>query len=177
MMNSAYYNANTSNGEWYTPPEIIERAQFALDGIDLDPYSSEYAQRTVQATHYITADMDAISTDWPIVNTIWANPPHGKGLIDLCINKIILQFERDAFHRGIVLVNNATETAWFQRLLQHSRYICLISKRISFIDGRTQRVVTGNTRGQIALYLSHSDYGSSRFIEAFSPIGACFQQI
>lgn len=45
-------NQTSLNTEWYTPPEIIEAARQALGAIDLDPASSEAANRIVKAQCY-----------------------------------------------------------------------------------------------------------------------------
>lgn len=180
MATSHYYTSHSSNGEWYTPADVIARAvaTFNGGGIDLDPYSSDAAQATVQASHYFTAETDGLLSEWPVVDTVWANPPYGKTLIEPCVNRIVTEFERGTFQRGIVLVNNATETEWFQRLLRVSLCGCMVAKRIRFIDGRTgKQSAAENTRGQIALYLSHDGAEAWRFVEAWRPIGACFDVI
>ena len=170
-MKDAYYTAHTSNGEWYTPPDIIERARRVMSGINLDPYTSEVAQRTVQATYYFTAQTDGILSDWPNVRSVWANPPYGKGLIEPCINRLVSEYEQRRYQTAIVLINNATETAWFQRLLQITSAGCMIYRRIDFIDG-SGVAKNQNTRGQIALYVGREP---DAFEDEFRPLGTCFR--
>lgn len=139
MFNRGYYTSphGASNSEWYTPADIIERARWAMHGIDLDPYSSDVAQRTVQAEWYFTAQTDGIRSTWPAVRSVWANPPYGKGLIDPCINRLISEYHAGTFQTGIVLINNATETTWFQALTRICMGGCMFARRIDFIDGST----------------------------------------
>lgn len=171
-MRDAYYTAHTSNGEWYTPPDIIERARRVMQGIDLDPYTSEAAQRTVQAQHYFTAETDGILSEWPSVRSVWANPPYGKGLIEPCINRLVSEHDQHRYQTAIVLINNATETTWFQRLLQISSSGCMIYRRIDFIDG-SGVAKNQNTRGQIILYVGND---ADRFDSEFKALGTCFRR-
>jgi phage N-6-adenine-methyltransferase len=178
MATSHYYTSHSSNGEWYTPADVIARAVAAFGrGIDLDPYSSDAAQATVKAARYFTSETDGLLSAWPVVDTVWANPPYGKALIEPCINRVVTEFEQNTFQRGIVLVNNATETEWFQRLLRVSLCGCMVAKRIRFIDGRTHQTGDGNTRGQVVLYLSRNGAEQWRFVEAWRPIGVCFDVV
>lgn len=174
MFNRGYYTSphGASNSEWYTPADIIERARWAMHGIDLDPYSSDVAQRTVQAEWYFTAQTDGIRSTWPAVRSVWANPPYGKGLIDPCINRLISEYHAGTFQTGIVLINNATETTWFQALTRICMGGCMFARRIDFIDGSTGGAQKNkNTRGQIALYIGDEQ---RRFDEAFRELGRCF---
>jgi hypothetical protein len=45
----------TGEVEWYTPVEHLERARRVLGAIDLDPASSDLAQRQVKAARYLAA--------------------------------------------------------------------------------------------------------------------------
>ena len=73
--------------------------------------------------------------------------------------------------RAVVLVNNATETAWFQALAEASDAICLVNRRIAFYstDGKE---ASGNTRGQVFLYFDVR--GVESFVEAFKSTGRVF---
>jgi len=46
----------SNSGEHYTPPDVIELVHRVLGRIDLDPFSSDEANKTVQADSYWTAD-------------------------------------------------------------------------------------------------------------------------
>lgn len=173
IINRGYYTSphGPSSSEWYTPSDIIERARWVMHGIDLDPYSSDDAQRTVQASHYFTTETNGILSTWPAVRSVWVNPPYGKGLIDPCINRLISEYDAGTYQTGIVLINNATETTWFQALTRICIGGCMFARRIDFVDGSGGQAKNKNTRGQIALYIGDEQ---ERFNEAFRPLGRCF---
>jgi 16S rRNA G966 N2-methylase RsmD len=62
---------------YYTPSEIIELARSVLG--DIDPASSEIANRTVKAGEYFTKKDDGLSKEW--FDRVWMNPPYAQPLI------------------------------------------------------------------------------------------------
>lgn len=122
---------NGGNNEWYTPPEFIEAARAVLGGFDLDPASSEIANRRVQAAQIFTAKDDGLTQEWP-VGRIWMNPPYAQPLMGQFASKFAAAVR--AGSEGVVLVNNATETAWFQEMAAECSAICFPKTRIRFLD-------------------------------------------
>jgi phage N-6-adenine-methyltransferase len=122
---------NTGNNEWYTPSNIIEAARGVLGGFDLDPASSEIANQTVKADCFLTEEDDGLAGDWPVCR-IWMNPPYAQPLMGQFAAKYAESIT--AGSTGIVLVNNATETAWFQELLSVSSAVCFHKGRVKFLD-------------------------------------------
>ena len=138
---------NTGNNEWYTPPAIIDAAREVLGGFDLDPASSEMANATVQAPLFYTAETDGLAQDWPI-GRIWCNPPYATGLIGRFATRLAAEFRRGS--TGIVLTNNATETAWFQELAGVSSAICFPLSRVRFL--RPEGEAGAPLQGQAIFY-------------------------
>lgn len=68
--------------EHYTPPEIIEATHATMGGIDLDPASSEIANRTVKARRFFSAASNGFLLPWSDpTNTpsrVFLNPPGGQ---------------------------------------------------------------------------------------------------
>lgn len=155
---------NTGNNEWYTPSEYIAAARLVLGCIDLDPASCAVANKQVQAKTFFTEEMDGLSRVWP-KGSIWMNPPYAKPLMGQFVERFIQ--EMGAGSTGIVLVNNATETTWFQSLAHESSAICFPKSRVRFLDSQ------GNPKnaplqGQAVLYCGKK---TEAFKEAFSSFG------
>jgi phage N-6-adenine-methyltransferase len=135
---------------WFTPNTYVELVRGALGGnIDFDPFSSIEAQRTIQAGEFYTKEVDAFRTPWPTSRTVFMNPPYSKGFCTLAVQAFLAHFDAGKIRRGIILVNNATDTTWWAGLTNHPGCagLCLTHGRIGFenVDGK---VISGNTRGQ-----------------------------
>jgi ParB family chromosome partitioning protein len=158
---------NSGNNEWYTPVEYIEAAREVLGGIDLDPASSDIANQTVQATHYFTAQVDGLAHEWS--GRVWMNPPYSSDLIGQFISKLIQHYDAGKIEAAIVLVNNATETKWFQELAHESAAVCFPRGRVRFLDPNGQPGTP--LQGQALLYIGDNVEG---FKDSFSQFGVVF---
>jgi len=154
---------------WYTPEAYLDAARVALGGvIDLDPFSSTSANKRVKANRIFTVKDDGLAQAWD-ATTVFMNPPYSGKLCALGVNKFLDEYKRDSFQDGVFLVNNATETRWFQRALSETNAVCFTNHRISFLneDGKRR---SGNTRGQTFFYVGRRA-GIQRFISEFSKFG------
>jgi len=158
---------NSGNNEWYTPVRFIELAHCVMGSIDLDPASSEIANKVVQAEKYYTKEDDGLSKDW--YGTVWLNPPYAGNLIGKFIDKLYESWDDGKISQAIILVNNATETSWFQKLGDRCAAVLFPSSRIKFLDPE------GNSgaplQGQALIYLGKN---SSEFVDEFGMEGLCF---
>lgn len=130
--NGPHVAQNSGNNEWYTPPEYIFAARTVMGGIDLDPASSEKANEIVGADRFFTTADDGLMFDW--WGRVWMNPPYSQPQISEFCRKFIQEYTAENITMGIVLVNNATETAWFQELLSVASAACFVRGRIKFLD-------------------------------------------
>ena len=154
---------NSGENEWYTPPEYIEAARSVMGSIDLDPATSDIANKTVQASHYYTAEMNGLEKPW--FGNVWMNPPYSSDKIGAFVDKLVV--ERPNIDGAIVLVNNATETAWFIKLIDIASAVCFPRGRVKFID--TQGNSSGAPlQGQAVIYIGNS---VDRFCDEFSRFG------
>lgn len=138
---------------WFTPPEYLDSVRLVMGGIDLDPFNSKVANEIVGAKHIFTLEKSAFDHSWKVGKNVrvFMNPPYSAGLCGRAINRFIDQYEAKAFAEGIVLVNNATDTRWFNALVKHCDAICFTDHRISFWNA-DRKNVSGNTRGQAFFY-------------------------
>ena len=138
---------------WFTPPVYLHSVRLVMGGIDLDPFTSETANEIVRAAHIFTLERSAFDHGWnvgPHVR-VFMNPPYSAGLCGRAINRFIDQYAAENFAEGIVLVNNATDTRWFNALVKYCNAICFTDHRISFWNA-DRKNISGNTRGQAFFY-------------------------
>lgn len=157
---------NSGNNEWYTPSEYAGAARRVMGKIDLDPASSKIANRIIKADTFYTKDDDGLSKRW--IGRVWMNPPYASELIGKFTEKIVQHYVEKDIDEALVLVNNATDTAWFQTILEQASAVCFTKGRIRFIDAN------GNPsgaplQGQAILYLGKN---IKKFSQEFSTFGA-----
>ena len=159
---NTHVGKNSGENEWYTPEKFIEAARSVMGSIDIDPASSELANKTVKATVFFSKDDCGLNRDW--IGNVWMNPPYAQPLMNDFAAKLVEQLPN--INAAIVLVNNATETKWFQSMSQESAAICFPETRIKFVD------VNGNLgaplQGQAILYFGDD---TQAFSNVFSKFG------
>ena len=164
VQNRPHVSYNTGNNEWYTPSEYIELARTVMTSIDLDPASSEKAQEIVKAGTYYTAQTDGLNHSW--FGNVWLNPPYSSELITKFADKLINELIR--IKQAVILVNNATETEWFSKIVKRSQAVCFPLGRVKFYrpDGTTGAPL----QGQAVIYYGNQ---AKRFVDVFSAKGWC----
>lgn len=154
----------TGENEWYTPAEFIAKARAVLGIIDLDPASSEHAQKSVQALTYFSIEDDGLSRDWH--GSIWLNPPYAQPYIEQFADKMIGEVNACRVTSAIMLTHNYTDTAWFQKLAHASSAICFTRGRVRFEapDGK----LASPTQGQAFFYFGTD---AEAFADIFESVG------
>ncbi len=153
---------NSSENEWYTPGEYIELARSVLGQIDLDPASCEFANKTVKALKYYSKGQNGLDEKW--YGNVWVNPPYSSSLIKAFSDKIVA--ESGNFKQCIILINNATETRWFQQLASKCNAIAFPRGRIKYY--RKNGFESTPLQGQALLYFGER---ANEFRQAFQRIG------
>jgi len=161
----AHVAHNSGENEWYTPAKYIELARAVMGGIDTDPASSEVANRTVKAAQIFTMDTDGRAQQW--TGRVWMNPPYAQPLIADFAEAVSSKFDSGEIDQACILVNNGTETQWFQRLLLSAAAVCFPKSRIRFLD--PQGNPGAPLQGQAVVYMGEN---VDEFASAFGSEGA-----
>ena len=139
---------HSGENEWYTPAEYLAAACDVLGKIDLDPASSEDAQKRVGAGRYFTKEDNGLEQDW--FGSVWLNPPYSQPHIAEFVSKLVSEWRRGHFDAGIMLTHNYTDTAWFHEAAGACDAICFTRGRIKFYD--RNGVVAAPTQRQAFFY-------------------------
>lgn len=160
---------NAGDNEWYTPKEYIDACLSLMGSIDLDPASSAEANKIVNATEFFTEEQNGLEKDW--YGNVWLNPPYASKLIGQFIDKMCSEFENGNVDQACVLVNNATETKWFQKIGEVSTAILFPAGRIKFWHPNKESMPL---QGQALLYLGDN---KEEFEDIFSKFGLVYNVI
>lgn len=155
---------NSGNNEWYTPEKYIDLAREVLGAIDLDPASCELANETVKAERFYSEQDDGLTKEW--TGRVWMNPPYGSDLIGQFTEKFAKEYTAGNITEGIVLVNNATETAWFCNMMTAASAVVFPRGRIRYNSPTKES--NAPIQGQAFIYFGEH---YNRFLDVFGEIG------
>ena len=158
---------------WFTPIIYTNMAREVMGDIDLDPFSSATANESIKSKRYFDPDTDAFKQRWfQDQGRVFMNPPYGRGLVESAVDLFLDNWKNESVSQGVVLVNNATETRWFQSLLRSGAAVCFPDRRIAFSNDDGKHI-SSNTRGQAFFYFGHR---MLRFSDVFGRIGIVLER-
>jgi len=164
--NASRYGGHTGDFEWYTPAPYIAAAVRVMGGIDLDPASCAVANETVGAEQFFTLEDDGLAQPWR--GRVWMNPPYSQPLMSQFCNKLCEEAAYGNVSEVVVLINNTTETAPFQRMAQIAKAICFPAGRVDF--WHPDKETSHPQQGQALLYFGEN---VAAFCAEFEPFGFC----
>jgi hypothetical protein len=171
-----------TSDQWVTPQHVLESIR-KVNPIEFDPASNDIAQRYVNADTYCVAPnctitlplgtpngtrlVDGLVQSWH--GHVFCNPPYSRDLIYPFVTRAI-----DHWNAGIssihMLVNSATETAWYQDLLMSAYAVCFFSKRLAFwkiVNGTVEQ----RTQPRYANSMFYFGRDTKRFMRVFEAYG------
>lgn len=154
----------TGENEWYTPKEHIERARQVMGGIDLDPATSQEAQKAVKAKKFFTVDDDGLKKQWD--GRVWLNPPYAQPFIQQFVEKLVAEYGEGRTTEAILLTHNYTDTAWFHIAAGACTAICFTRGRVKFYNANGE--IAAPTQGQAFFYFGDN---VDAFRTAFNEVG------
>lgn len=164
---SPHVSNNSGNNEWYTPAEYIHTVRQVLGEIDLDPASNKTAQKTVRAKRFYTQENNGLDKKWK--GRVFMNPPYERGLVSVFTDKLVSHVEAGDVSTAVLLVNNATESQWFQEAARASAAICFPCHRIKY-DTPDGPHTGSPLQGQAFMYFGED---VPKFAEKFITHGLC----
>jgi hypothetical protein len=161
---------NSGQYEWYTPEEYLDAARAVLGAIDLDPASTAEANETVRAARFYTAADDGPADGNPWAGRVWLNPPYSHPEIDRFSERLCRERDAGTVTAALVLVNNGTETGWFQSMATRSAAVCFPLGRLGGEGGfwHPIRGYAAPLQGQAVLYLGDE---VAAFVREFGRFG------
>ena len=157
---------NTGQFEWYTPPKIIEAVRKTLGSIDCDPASSKIANKTIKATLFYTEADNGLIKKWG--KRCFINPPYSQPLVAQFSEALVSKYKKGEVSAACILVNNSTDSEWFQNIIAVSSAVCFFKGRIRFLNADGNIVDSTPLQGQAVIYLGEE---RNLFAQLFQPMG------
>jgi len=121
----------------------------------------------IRAERYFSVDDDGLARR-PWIGRVFLNPPYSATLIPKFVAKLLREFRAGNVTEAVVLVNNATETAWYTALAETASLVCFPRGRVKF--WHPDKTCAAPLQGQAVLYLGPNPDSFRRHFERFGTI-------
>ena len=153
--------------EILSPPAVLKDVRLALGTIDLDPCSSETAQKEVQATAWYGAGEGGLERPWE--GAVYAFPPLDR--VPTFALKVLGELDRGRVARAALLAPFDLTDSWLDRVLAHDRFrvVVIENGRRPYRLGGTAETWTPACR--MAQYLFGIDESAAGLLAGFGRWG------
>jgi len=160
------HGSHNLNGkiEWYTPLQYIVAARKVMGSIDLDPCTSDLAQKTIHAKSHYTIETDGLAHPW--TGCVWLNPPYAAKIVTAFVDKLLGHLANGDVPQAIMLTHNNADTLWFHKAVVIASAVCFTRGRVRFYDERG--IANSPTHGHAFMYFGRR---WQRFAEEFGQYG------
>lgn len=121
--------AGVSQFELYTPEWLANRVRLALGEIDLDPASSDEADKVIRANRFFNIEDNGLSQSWTSTG-VFVFPPYGKSHNVPWVQKIVGEFTTGGAMKVIALLPAAVVAEHFSLFAGYPR--CHLHERLAF---------------------------------------------
>jgi hypothetical protein len=139
--------------------------------IDLDPCSSELANKTVKADRIYTLE-NSMFRNSLVCESMHFNPPYSNP--EPYIERMVFEFEQGNIKQVCGVLNVDCSTRWFAEIKKIATAYCFLCDRIQFDKANELQTeiteTSGNSRCQFYFYAGGN---TDKFLREFSTVGLC----
>jgi len=156
---------------YYTPSALIEVEKRVMGVVDLDPCSSELANKIVNANRIYTLE-NSMFRNSLACDSMHFNPPYSNPMP--FVERVVSEYQQGNIGQVCGVLNVDCSTRWFAEIKKIADGYCFLSERIQFDkanESQTEITETGgNSRCQFYFYAGrHAGW----FLKQFEPLGLC----
>jgi hypothetical protein len=156
-----------TSDNYYTPDFLIKKEREVMGSIELDPCSSELANKTVQADRIYTLENSMFRN--PLnCKTMHFNPPYSSPVP--FVERVVYEFQQGNISQLIGIFNTDNSTRWFAEIRKIATAYCFLSDRVQFIDATNDKLVqmSSNPKPQFMFYAGNN---TDKFVQEFKGLG------
>ena len=161
--------------DWQTPDVYLEAARKVMGDIDLDPSSSDSAQKRIKAKRYYTRHTNGLDKVWS--GRVWLNPAYS--IMSELTDKLLYHYDTGDITQAIFITHTLRIwDSWFQAALRACNAVCFMDHLVKWHPGHLpdMKMITMfqgkpeyDVRGTAAFYFG---LDTEKFRQAWGKFGA-----